>query len=277
MNTFRVSVFAIGCLFLLTASSCDPKITDAAKTIKECASSDLVKSGQIIYTGPVGSGPGSRWIVLNEGPTVIAADVKDIFSRDMPEILAAPPTTGTNCNLSTTKKVDLGVDLGVSVSTLPVSADLKSKIKTSASVQSTIDGFEWHSIKVDVYNNLISALPDASPYKRPGPGRMTAVAMLRVKGYTATIDVGTNTDLGLGVGYVGPLPASVSGDVKGKVSAAVTTTGKLVITIPGEVYIAGIFRPVNGGSGRTESASEVIANEEGKWTVRAADVKDRRL
>jgi hypothetical protein len=276
MKSGNSGLIAIAAVFILSASSCDKKNETAANTIKACASSDLVKTSQILYTGPVGSGPGARWIVYPNGPSIIAADAKDIFGKEIPEAIADRPASGANCNLNNTKKIDFGLDLGVSISTLPVSADLKSKIGNTANVTSTIDGFEWQSIKVDVYNKMISDLPDSSPYKRPGPGRMTAVAMLRVKGYTATVDVSSQTDLGLGVGYKGPLPSSLVGDVQGKVQAAVTTTGKLVISVPGEVYIAGIFRPIDGGTGKTESSKESTPTEN-EWKIRPVEVNARRL
>jgi hypothetical protein len=55
-------------------------------------------------------------------------------------------------NTSNTKKTALGVDLGVSVATLPVSADLKGKIGNAANVVATVEAFEWHDAKLDVYN-----------------------------------------------------------------------------------------------------------------------------
>lgn len=274
MKTVHMISCAAFSVVLLSASSCDPTADGAVKIIKDCAATDLVKSSQIIYTGPVGSGPGTRWIIFNNGYSQIAADVKDMFGREIPEAIASRPASGTNCNLNTERKLELGVDMGVTIATLPVSSDLKSKIGNSKKVVSTIDGFEWRTIKFDVYNQLIEALPASSPYKQPGPGRMTAVSMLQVKGYTASVDVGSSTELGLTAGYTGPLPAALIGDVKGKINAAITSSGKLVISIPGEVYIAGIFRPVSG-NGKTESSAPAVQSVE--KSIQSTDVEDRRL
>jgi hypothetical protein len=275
----RISFFAVSAFLMLSASSCthDPQ-GDISKAIRDCASSDAVGVGQIIYTGPVGVGPGSRWIRLNADLLRIAADARNIFGAipTSPDFMAPPPGTGTNCDMARNTKRSLGADLGVSVATLPISANLKTKIGNSAKVSVSVEGFEWQDVMVDVYNGLIDSLPDASPYKRPGPGRLTAISMLRVKGYEATVDFNANTDLGLGVGYKGPLPANLVGEVKTSVTATVTDDGKLVIKVPGESYIAGIFRPVNGASGRTESSSTTVAGKNNQWIVKTSDIQGGR-
>lgn len=278
MRIARITIAAASIVVLLSGSRCDPgpegQISHAIKT---CASTEAVGAGQIIYTGPVGVGPGSRWVRLNADLLKIAAEAKDIFGKvpTDPDFMAPPPGTGANCDIASTKKTNLGGDLGVSVATLPISVDLKAKIGNSANVIVTVEAFEWHDVKFDVYNALLKALPEASPFKHPAPGRFTAVSMLKVKDYTATVDVAKNTDLGLGVGYKGPLPASVVGDVKANVTATVTEAGKLVIKVPGESYVAGIFRPINGSTGTTESVTRVTGTPN-DWSVVQSGVEGSR-
>ena len=264
-------------VILLSAESCEgPKGGDAANRLKNCASTDLVPASQILYTGPVGVGPGSRWVKFREGLVTIAADVSDIFSPPVPPSIYAPHPALSSCTLTTSGKISLDANLGVDVSSLPVSAALKAKIGRETKVSVSAEGFEWDSIKFDVYNNLIASLPESSPYKHPGPNRLTAVSMLKVKGYTATVDISSPKTLGLDASYKGPLPSNLTGDAKANISATIDSSGKLDIKVPGETFIMGIFRPVNGATGQTESAHMKTAETPAVWKVAPASVRGSR-
>jgi len=276
MKSIGLAVAACFSLLYLTSGICATASgASAAHTIKECVSTDLIGQGDIYYTGPVPYGPGARW--FKETPTliVLAADVKDIFGPNVPKRIYAPvASVGGACSLSSTKKTELSADLGVDIAALPLSANLKGRLGTSVHVTATVDGFSWEAVKVDVYNDAIRKLPNDSSFKHPKAGRLTAIAMLKVRGYTATIDLTSNNELGLGANFKGPLPKRFSGEIKANASATVTADGKLVISVPGETYIAAILRPINADTGETESSGPGVRVTT-KWEVHAVEVDHR--
>jgi len=278
----NISTVILGAGAVSLLAGCCPKFicpeveTQKITAIKKCAESEIVKSSVIIYTGPVGAKEGSRWVKLSDELMVVAAEVDDIFPPKAPDNIFATTPDASNCSFNQTTKVDLGGELGVSVKTLPVSATLKGKIGDSSKITATVDGFQWRWVKFDTYNEKIKALKADSTYRNPGMGRYTSLGMLKVNGYTALVEFTNNTDLGVGVGYTGPLPASLAGEVNAGVTASITKEGKLELKIPGESYVAGVFRPVKA-DGTTESSTINEATEKIDWNVRIVDVKNRKL
>jgi len=275
MTHTRLYLGIAAAVLLLAAAKCSPD-NKGIKELKACASSETTPESVILYTGPVGVGPGSRWIRFKSGLVQIAADVSDIFPPPVPKDIYAPLPTSTGCTFDSSTKISLSSDLGVNVSNLPVSADLKAKLGKSAKVTVAAEGFEWESVKFDVYNHYLSLLPDSSSYKRPGPNRLTALSMLKVKGYTATVDLASTTSLGLTANYKGPLPSNLLGDASGDVSADIDSEGKLEIKVPGETYIMGVFRPINAATGQTESATVQAAPATNELTIQGVEVKGSR-
>lgn len=246
-------IFAIP--FLLLGCEATPSKKPLIAALKNCAATDLTAEDIIRYTGPVGSGPGSRWVVFNNTSTAIAADITDLLGNPVPpEVFAKPPGVAGQCDIGNTTTTSIGGELSLSIATLPVSGDLKARLANVKVSSVTVNGYQWESIKFDVYNNLISKIPEGSPYRVPGAGRQTAIAMLKVKGYTATLDTTSSQSAELNAKYSGELPKALTGDLGGGVKASVDNKGKFQITIPGETYIAGIFRPVNAGTGEAQSA-----------------------
>jgi hypothetical protein len=204
----------------------------------------------------------------------IGADVGDIFGAT-PANIYAPAPADAQCKIDTKSKIMFGADLGATVSTLPISAELQAKIGTDKKVDVSAEGFQWESIKIDVYNGEIAKLPDASPYKKPPAGRFTATSVLKVRGYTATVSIASTTDLGLSANFTGPVPGTVLSGGKVGLTAQITKEGKLELKVPGDSYVMAIFRPIGTG-GQTQSATPAGGSAASDWTFDSTRVQGSR-
>jgi hypothetical protein len=261
-------VFGVGCKATPTAQT-------AAQAIKGCAGSDVLPSTAIMYTGPTGAGPGSFWVAMNGNQTefVIGAIPADIFGSPVPQNIYAPPSTDGACAFSSSATTEVKLNLGADLKTLPLSASAETDLKDATVIDVTADGFQWESVKYLVYNAQLSSSQSARAYFKPNV--WVAIGMLKVRNYVANLDVSKVQNVDLSAKYNGPLGGAMTGNLSGGVTASYNGSGKLKLTIPGETYVAGVFRPLNPASGQVES-SHVASTSPVNWNPTPVQIMSDR-
>lgn len=276
--TTRVAVATFVTGYCLFSSGCksDASAATAAQAIKQCAASDAAPASAIRYTGPTGAGPGSYWVQTTGAGSVfvIGALPEDIFGKPVPENIFAPAPNAGVCAYSSNKSIDLKANIGADLRALPLSAKAQAELKDAQIVSVAADAFQWNSIKYLVYNEEIIKSERAKAYR--GPNIWVAVGMLRVKNYVATLDVSNVRNIDLSGKYNGPLGEAVTGNLSAGVTSSYDGASKLKLTVPGETYVAGLFRPANAVSGEVESAHSDGSTPPMDWTLVPIEIQGPR-
>jgi hypothetical protein len=254
----------------------------ASDGIKNCASSQAIPSGAIRYTGPSGAGPGSEWVMLSAPDKPVVAQIgavpKSIFGDPVPSDIFAPSTgLGTKCTLNESGKADLGLQLGVNVSTLPVSGEARTDLSNAKVLSVTVDGFEWETLQLLNFNQRLAALPQGSPYRGGGKYPVeVALSMLKVKGYVAALDVTKVSGVDLTGKYNGLLPANLTGSLSAGVTAKYDGKGHLELSVPGDAYVAGVFWSLNPEKGIVESGAAKAEPAAFVWNPQSMQIEGKR-
>ena len=228
--------------------------SSAQKLIAECAGSALVGSKHIRYTGPMPLSEGQLFVRLAPDLVVPGPDAKAMFGDPLPAnfLVKKPPVA--DCANTKDRHTDLKAELGVTVATLPVSGQLKTDLSRGQLTSATVSGFTWQWVNYVELNAQLARLPENDAVRsavRKGNTEIV-IGALRVANYRAEVDLTQANDVDLSAKYSGPLTGAMKADLGAGVQYVVKEKGKIVLTIPGETYVAGVFRPISAG-GQVES------------------------
>lgn len=234
-----------------------PNSSQAGKLVAECAQSAMIGPKHIRYTGPFPLSAGQVFVRLGDDLVLPGPTATTMFGDPLPKNLLLTTQGTGNCSQTSTSKSDLKTELGVTVKTLPVSGELKNDFAKGEVTSVTVDGFEWIFVDPIEYGSQVAKLSEQAPVRQAiAKGNVeAAIGVLKVKNYRAEVDLSRSSDTGLKAKYSGPLPQALSGELGAGVSYAASGNGKITLSIPGDVYVAGVFRSLGKG-GQVESGNE---------------------
>jgi hypothetical protein len=255
---FRVVATIGAAAVSVSLSGCKPSAADI-QGLKNCVGTEFLSADQIRYVGPTTEGAGSIWLKVDNKAIIIGAPAAQFVGAPPRKELVSQPALGANCQIDTKTKIDLTASLGASIDLLPVSGELKAGLKNSKIESVVIEGFQLEDVFGIPYEKVVASEAARDPgltSRLAGNDVLAAVRMVKVSSYKATLDITTAVNGSVAAKYNGPLPGGTKGELKPEVSAATESGGKLTLTIPGSVYIAGVFRPIriDGAGVRLQSA-----------------------
>jgi hypothetical protein len=271
----RVISGAIVCVTVCASiSGCKTPTASAvtvAQALKQCAVSDVLPADLIVYTGPTGAGPGSYWVSLNGTNTqlTIGAEPTDIFGPNVPANIFGSKGQASSCDFSSSSTTEVKLNVGADLTTLPLSASAEADLKDATVLSVTADGFQWEPIKYLVFNQEIAKSPYVKALLRKD--LWVSIGMLKIRNYVANLDVSKVRNVDLSAKYNGKLSGSVAGNLSAGVTGSYDGKATLKLTIPGETYVAGVFRQVDPTTGGAESA-HVTAPPPITWSAQTVQI-----
>ncbi len=224
---------------------CPAEINTAQEAIKKCASSGIRPTDSIVYFGPTGSPIGTIY-------EKVAADTFDplwpgtMFTGEKPpKKIVEPPVYG-NCTFNNVSSIDLKMAFKISANPIPASAGVSNDFKNSKVVDMKAQAFGWQILYKGPYKDLVKAKQSAVDDINLG-NRWSCLALLKVKGYSVTLDVSNEDIAALSVKYPNGQILGNKTDLGADVSVNWTDHSKLTFIVQEETTIAGVLREwVNG-------------------------------
>lgn len=228
------------------------------KVLNKCASTDLVKTQNLIYFGASNTtGPGSIFRQAAAGDYRIRWPIGAISPA--PGTSVVIPGDDVTCSGTSSTASDFNASLTFTGSPAPISAGLQNDLKKAQNIQVSPTNIAWDTVAEGPYEIYASSLPVAAP----GPhadlltGKMLVLyRALRVHGYSAKLDFNSSDALALQAKYTGP---QLAGSLGAGLSASWSANGTLTISAPDNFYIAGQLVGYNG-SGFSAHGSALAAS-----------------
>jgi hypothetical protein len=216
------------------------------KVLSQCATTDLVSPGNILYFGPSNVvGPGSVFRKASAGDYRIRWPIKSIVPPASDAVIV--PGADQPCSGSTQSNSDISATLGFAGQSSPISANLQGDFKKANSVEVKAGHLAWDTVAEGPYQGYVDSLPPTSGAQKDlFTGQMLVLyRALRVSGYTVNLTFSSSDAASLQAKYTG---AQLGGQLGGGFSAAWSSSGTLTLSSSGDFYIAGqLVKYARGG------------------------------
>lgn len=241
--------------------------TTAGKLFVDLCADDELKSNAVLYFGPSNQiGPGSVWARLgaNGGyqPQWRTADLNLNYPKVVQSGQPFP------CNLSMHSSFTASGGLSVLSPAANVSAEVKADFARAKTIAVSAREAAWDMIVAGPYLIQLKGISDPAIKSDVfGKNRLVVRRALRLSGYRALLDFGSNLTPEIKAKYDGgKLGPKEIGDVGAQFNVQWTNEEKLELTTMDNVYVAGEFAElINGEFASTKGDSPTLEALGDKW------------
>lgn len=229
-------------------AGCDDNIWTAVA--KDCAVSDI-DSKKMLYFGPSNTlGPGSIWREAPEnagGGYRVRWDSTAVpgvsnWSRDGAEFA---------CQNATRRRLTGQAAATFASQLSPLSAEASADFARAKSAEVKASMMKWDLLLEGPYEQAVIGMPPGSQVQEDlrRPGRLVLYRALKVRGFEAKMTFDDAVGAQLQGKYSGPAIKALNGELGAGLNFRWTNAGELIITSPGDFYVAGELVPFDSGAG----------------------------
>ena len=255
-----LAAFAVAGLMIGIAGCNGNSGHDVGKAMTDSCADDQLKSNAVLYFGPSNQiGPGSIWTRLGvNGGYQPHWRVDDL---ELDYLKVVQPGKAFPCDFSKNTKFTAGGGLSVLSEAANVSAEVKTDFSRAKIVKVSASEVAWDTVIQGPYLVQLNGISDSAIKNDVfGKNRLVVRRALRLSGFKATLDFGTNLTPEIKAKYDGvKLGANKVGEVGAQLNAKWTNEEKLELSAADTVYVAGEFAElINGEFVSTKGEADTI-------------------
>ncbi len=250
----------VGVMLILGGCNGTQTSQGAGSTFLKACAGDELQSNAVLYFGPSNQiGPGSIWTRL--GPNGGYQPQWRTEDLDLNYAKIVQVGKGFPCHSSTSSTLTAGGGVSALSPAANVSAEVKADFERAKSMTVSASEAAWDSVMAGPYFLEIEGISDDRIRKDVrSKNRLVVRRALRLSGYKALLDFGTNFTPELKAKYDGvKLGAKTVGEVGAQFTAKWTNDQKLELSAADNVYVAGEFAEMGD--------REFVSTREGKDTI----------